>query len=214
MKTLKYAELKGNEGLQDEICRVLDEGGLVCLPCNGTYRILADLHNVDAVTRLYQSKRKVKKSAALVFVHGDDMLDEVAADVTDAQRRLAASFWPGPLTIMFDPSKDMPRKVSKQLINGSKKVGVRVPDSDLVKGLIRKLGRPVVVSSANRARKPGEGSAAQVRKNFGRGVDLFIDAGDIEKEWVSTVVDIDGESVSVVREGAISEQEILNEMAS
>ena len=214
MKTLKYADLKGNQGLQDEICKVLEEGGLVCLPCNGTYRILADLHNVDAVTRLYQSKRKVKKSAALVFVTGEEMLGEVAAGVSDAERRLAGSFWPGPLTIMFDPSKDMPRKVSKQLMNGSKKVGVRVPDSDLVKGLLRKLGRPLVVSSANRAAKPGEGSAAQVRKNFGRGVDLFIDAGDIKKEWVSTVVDLDGDVVSVVREGAISKTEIVDELAN
>ena len=85
------------------------------------------------------------------------------------------------------------------------KVGVRIPDSDWLTNLVKDLGRPVIVSSANREKKGGDTSPAQIRKNFGRDIDLFIENGELVEGDSSTVVEVDDGKVRIVRAGAISE---------
>lgn len=205
MRTLTLDELEQNPGVYTEIHQVLERGGLVCLPCNGTYRIVVDLNNVDAVTKLYQSKRRVRKAPSLIFVDDKAMLKQVADEVPESVQPLV-DLWPGPLTILFDIHVDVPKKVRKQL--GKGKVGVRIPNSPLMQSVVRMLGRPVLVSSANREKKQGAGSPAQIRKNFGNLIDLFIDAGDLQKEDSSTVVDVLDGKVHITRPGAF-EAELL-----
>ena len=203
MKTVKLEQVQESPEVYAEIHRILERGGLVCLPCNGTYRIVADLTNEDAVTRLFQSKHRVKKAPSLVFVDDVDMLKEVVHEISPQARELS-SLWPGPLTILFDLNPSLPSKIKKQL--GKGKIGVRVPDSRLMRDVISALGRPILVSSANRERKPGAESPAQIRKNFNAQVDMFIDAGDLPREPSSTVVDLSGPLLTVTRQGALEEQ--------
>ena len=208
MKTLRLQDYQDQMGnLFQEAKRVLERGGLVCLPCNGTYRILADLNNPDAVTKLFQSKRRVGKAPALVFVRDEAMLTQVAHSVHATASRLT-QLWPAPLTILFDASGALPVKVRKQL--GSAKIGVRVPEDAMARELMKHLSGPLLVSSANREHKHGEQSPAQVRKNFANQVDLFIDAGDLPASSHSTVVDVDGGGeVKVTRQGVLEEALIL-----
>jgi len=203
MKTVKLEQFQSSPELYNETHRILNEGGLICLPCNGTYRIIADLTNEDAVTRLFQSKHRVKKAPSLVFIDDFSMLDRVADDVCKQARELS-TLWPGPLTILFDLNKRLPSKIRKQL--GKGKIGVRIPESDLMRQIVSMLGRPVLVSSANRERKAGAESPAQIRKNFNHQLDLFIDAGDLVREPSSTVVDLSGPLLTVTRKGALEEQ--------
>lgn len=205
--------LKGNDGALDscdEIAEVLARGGLVCMPCNGSYRLLADLRNADAVTSLLQSKRRTGKSAALVFVADEAMLDQVAAEIAPAARALAREMWPGPLTILFDARDDLlPKRTMKQLLKANGKLGIRIPDDGLAHRVVTTFGGPVLVSSANRQKRAGESSPAQVRKNFVHQVDLFLDHGDLREQTSSTVVDIAGDgSIVVTRPGAIDADRI------
>jgi len=203
MKTITLQNVQDHSDIIEQVCAVLEEGGGACLPMNGSYRLLADLNNTDAVMRLFQSKRRVKKAPSLVFLPDPGRLREVAADVSDTAAQLATQFWPGPLTILFEAHPDLPRKVKKQLTAGKKKIGVRVPDDELLSAIVNAFGRPIVVSSANRERKAGADSPAQVRKNFGRQIDLFVDAGDLQGRSSSTVVDIDAGELRMIRPGAI-----------
>lgn len=188
----------------EQAAQVLRQGGLVCFPCQGKYRLAADLTNPDAVTALFQSKRRVGKSPALVFVANEEMLGVVAADVDDAARSLVKRFWPGRLTILFDASDSLPKKVRKQILRGNGQVGVRVPDDAFAKALVEAFGGPLLVSSANREKKAGATSAAQVKKNFVHRVELFVDAGDLRSEPPSTVVELGDGEVRVTRPGVIS----------
>ena len=120
-------------------------------------------------------------------------------------KQLAKALWPQPLTIRVQLNEDLPRKIVKQLGGKKAKVGVRVPADELARDVVRRLNRPLLVSSANRQKKTGDSSPAQVRKTFGARVDIFVDSGDIRKDAVSTVVDIVDGNLSIERTGAVSE---------
>jgi len=208
MKTISLRDAQpGREDL-DALVRALDDGGLICLPCAGSYRILADLTDPGAVTRLLQSKRRTRNAPSLVFVSDLGMLSSVAGSIDPLASKVAEQLWPGQLTILFDAHPDLPRKVVKQLCKANGKLGVRVPDDALARRVVQGLGRPVLVSSANKERKAGAGSPAQVRKTFRDRIDVFLDAGDLSPAPSSTVVDLRDGQLVVTRPGAISQEQI------
>ncbi len=208
MKTLPWSQVVDPQALCAEARPVIEEGGLVCLPCAGRYRILADFTNVDAVFRLMQSKGRVRQAPALVFIADETALPQVASEIDPIALRLAHELWPNPLTIRVKPNPELPNKILKQLGGSRSKIGVRVPGDTHAHALVRCLGRPLLVSSANREHKPGDSSPAQVRKTFGGRVDLFIDRGDLKPEGSSTVIDVKDGALVIERPGAYSLAEL------
>ena len=215
MKTVTLEEFEQDKKLRREVCQMLERGGLVCVPCQGSYRILADIQNVDAVTRLFQSKRRVRKAPALVFVADKEMLHAVSDDIEPVAQRLVDTLWPGPLTLLVPTHSNLPRQVTKQLAGGrGNKVGVRIPEQLWMRSLIKEFGRPLIVSSANRENKGGETSPAQIRKNFTREIDLFVDAGELLPSHGSTVVEIEQGQALIVRPGELEAKFIEECVAS
>ncbi len=208
MKTVSVVGQDVSSEVIDEAAGILDQGGLICLPCVRSYRIISDLTNPKAVTRLMQSKSRTAKKPSLVFVANRGMLDEVVVEMSPLAERLGREFWPGPLTILFAAHPSLPRKVTRQLGTGDGRIGVRIPTNQLVRRIVETLGRPVLASSANKQKKSGAASPAQVRKNFYHRVGLFLDAGDLPPGPASTVVDLDGGTPVVVRPGAIPSEEL------
>ncbi len=204
MQIVKMDSNESPQGVVSEIVNVLERGGVPCLPCNGTYRLFADVTNEDAVMRLLQSKRRVHKAPSLLFIDSISNLYKVVDDVDPMASALAKELWPAPLTIRFPPSKNLPRNVVKELTKATGKFGVRVPQNKLSKQVVESFGSPVFVSSANRGNKSGETSAAQVRHNFMGRIDMFVDAGDLNPVPSSTVIDVEKNDIDVVRDGAVS----------
>ncbi len=187
---------------------IVEQGGVVCLPCNGTYRLFADVHNADAVTRLLQSKRRVKKAPSLVFIDSITRLHLVADDVDPVALALSKELWPAPLTIRFPASHKLPRSVAKELTKANGKIGVRIPEHPLAHSVTEEAATPLLVSSANRGRKSGETSPAQIRQNFLGRIDFFMDAGDLTPVPSSTVIDVGDNGIDVVRSGAVPSEKI------
>lgn len=211
MHTIKLDDIRRPDidpAILMESTKILQKGGLVCFPCGGKYRLAAALEDADAVTHLLQSKRRVGKAPALVFVSDEAMLRRVAAEVPSAASRLIAQFWPGSLTILFEPHGNLPAKVVKQLARANGHIGVRIPDDPIARAIVESFGGPLLISSANREKKAGDGSPAQVRKNFVHRVDLFIDAGDLAPQPPSTVVAVHSDTVQVTREGSITDANV------
>jgi L-threonylcarbamoyladenylate synthase len=208
MKTIKAEPVADAKSQVDAVVEVLDSGGVVCMPCGGSYRLLADLSDQDAVLSLMQAKRRVSKTPSLVFIGEEKMLSQVAGDVDPGAYPLMKALWPGPLTIRFDASREIPSKVRKILTKATGKVGVRIPEESLVQQVVKTLGRPVLVSSANKENKRGEASPAQIRQNFFGRIGLFVDAGDLPDAPNSTVVEVKNGRVKVIRPGHVSEERI------
>lgn len=195
----------------DRVARALEDGGIVCFPCNGAYRLAVDFTDEAAVMSLLQSKRKVKRAPALVFVADLEHAQEIA-NVDEQGKKLAGAFWPGDLTILFEP-KELSRKLVKQITTKSGKLGLRVPNDPLTQQILNRAKVPLLISSANRERKGGETSPAQVKKNFGNAMALFVDNGDLSGGSKSTVVDPLDADFTVTREGLLSESDIRSGLA-
>ena len=213
MKTIPLSELETDSAQYKHIADTLEDGGLVCLPASSGYKLVVDLASPAAITAMLHAKRRVKNAPALVFVPDASWVDRVAAVVSDEARLLMQRFWPGPVTLLLKASDDLHPKVRKPLTKAKGWLGVRVPEDEISLGAVRAFGRPVLVSSANLARKHGAHSVAQVKKNFGRTVQLLVDAGDVKPSASSTLVDVSGPGVSVVRAGAVAEDSIHEALA-
>ena len=214
VKVLTPAELEADPKRLGEVVSVLAEGGLACFPVRGTYRIAADLRSEAAILRLMQSKRRAANHPALIFVPDLDGAKGVVAGTSwPNTRRLAERFWPKPLTLVLPPGDDLPPKVRRILSKATGKLGVRMPGDPLAEQILRAFGGPLLVSSANLERKPGASSASVVRQRFLGTVDVWIDAGDTRPDAQSTLVELGEASWKIVREGAITRDELERALA-
>lgn len=210
MRTIPLRSLDDSPELYAELAEILRDGGLVCFPVGRHYGIAASLLDEDAVIRLVQSKRRSRRAPSLVFVPDRDALHDVVDQIPPQALPLMDAFWPGPLTILFRPAADLPSKVSRTLAKRhSDKLGVRISDEPLAHRLVEAFGGPLLITSANVARKVGSSSLAQVRKNFARVVDVVVDAGDLPACLPSTVVDPEADGSPVIREGAVPAERVL-----
>jgi len=214
MKVIAYDAVEADLAALSPLVDALDRGALVCVPHTSGYRLLADLMNEEAVTSLLQAKRRMRHAPSLVFLDSADRYNDLAEDFGRNARRLTDAFWPGPLTLLVRPNKQLPRKVIKALTKANKHLGIRVPSSPLIRYLVSELKRPVVASSANRERRPGESSAAQVRRTFGQHVAAMVDAGDLQKSAPSTVIQVNDDTLKLVRPGAIEAVDIRSVLAA
>lgn len=207
MRTIQLQEMMGPEFINVKSC--LESGGLVCIPCRSSYRIVADLTNPKAVNALLFSKHRTTKAPSLVFIPSYGDLKSVASNVPAKARKLAQALWPGELTIRLEPNEEaIPAPIVKTLTKAGGKLGVRVPSEPWLLKLLKELGRPLLVSSANRERKNGASSPAMIQKNFISHVGIFVTAGDIPDLLPSTVIDfVDGEPV-LKREGSLPRERI------
>lgn len=188
----------------DEVVACLAAGGLACVPVRGAYRMLADARSEDAIVKLAQSKRRVRARPALLVVSSlASARDLVDGTTWAATKKLAAKYWPGPLTLVLPPSKRLAPRIAKLLARSTGKLGIRVDDDPLIARIVAALGGPVMVSSANLDNKPGSSSAAAVRQRFERTLDIWVDAGDVRPSTPSTLVELTDTSWSIVRDGAL-----------
>lgn len=213
MRTILFSEIQENPALYKDITKTLETEKLICFPSSSGYKLAADFSAPAAVVAMIQAKRRVKNAPALVLVPDESWVVKVAGEVSEEARALMKALWPGPATFLFEPNATIHPKVRKLLTKAKGWLGVRVPDDEVSGALVRAFGRPLLVSSANLAQKHGDRSVAQVRKNFGRTVDLLVDAGDLSEGPKSTLIDLTKGRPSVVREGRVSEETIARVLA-
>jgi len=172
-------------------------------PAEGLYGLGADAMSPSAVAKLVAVRGREDGKPILVLVADVEMAASVAREVTPAVRRLAARFWPGPLTLVLPARDGLP----PALTAGTGTIGVRVPGATVARELARELGRPVTAPSAN---PPGELPPRTVdvaRGYFADRVAVYVDGGALDGRG-STVAAVDADGVRVLREGPISRQAI------
>ena len=208
MRTIELQDMmRGSEFINVKSC--IESGGLVCVPCRTSYRIIADLTNPQAVNSLLFSKHRTAKAPSLVFIPSYDALKSVASAIPSKAKKLAKALWPGDLTIRFEPNEEtIPAAILKPLTKAGGKLGVRVPSEPWLLRLLKELDRPLLVSSANREKKHGASSPALIQKNFIKHVSIFVNAGDIPQSQPSTVIDFDNGEPFIKREGSITQNQI------
>lgn len=177
---------------------VIWAGGMVILPTDTVYGIAADLWQARAVAALYEAKQRPPDKAIPVLLADFDAILEVAAEVPEIARRLADAFWPGPLTIAIPKLPRVP-----EIVSSLPTIGVRIPDHEGARAAIRACGGALAVTSANRSGDPSPLTAREAASGL-PAADLVLDGGACPGGVPSTVVDVSGGVLTVVREGPIS----------
>jgi len=181
---------------------VLREGGLVAFPTDTVYGVGALAFDGDAIESIYAAKDRPIEKAIPILLSDAEELDQVGIDIPTAALRLASRFWPGPLTILVPKRLDLPPSVS-----ATSTVGVRVPDHDVARALLRAAG-PMAVTSANISGGPSPVSAQEVFEQLGGRIPLIIDGDRTPGGIPSTLVDCTTPEIMVLREGPIRWEEL------
>jgi L-threonylcarbamoyladenylate synthase len=183
---------------------ILKRGGLVAFPTETVYGLGADASSRDAVTRLYAAKRRPLDHPVIVHFADADLAFSWARDVPQAAKKLAAKFWPGPLTLILRKSA----KAGDFVTGGQDSVGVRVPSHPVAQELLRAFGGGIAAPSANRFGQVSPTTAAHVREDLGKDVELVLDGGPSEVGIESTIVDLSSGDPVLLRPGRISAAEL------
>jgi tRNA threonylcarbamoyl adenosine modification protein (Sua5/YciO/YrdC/YwlC family) len=174
---------------------LLDAGEVIVYPTDTVYGLGCDLFNTKAIDRLYQIKQ-MDKGHQLSFVCPD--LSDISryAIVDNAQYRLLKRLLPGPYTFILEATREVPKIVQSK----KKTVGIRVPNNEVALALVRGLGRPIVSTTAAMHGEEPNIDPSEIDDLF-HGVALTLDCG-VGGMVPTTVVDLSGGNVTVVREGA------------
>ena len=203
MKTIALNAVSPEPELLQQAADALANGRVVAFPTDTFYRLAVDPRNVEAVDRLYALKGR-SAASALTLIAADGAQAAQAASFGPAARKLAARWWPGPLTIVAQAQPVIPSTT----LGGGGTVGVRVPDHAVARGIARAFGFCITATSANLSGQPPAVSASDVSPSL-PDIDLVVDAGITRGGVASTIVDTTTEKVRLVRAGAIPWELVL-----
>jgi L-threonylcarbamoyladenylate synthase len=177
----------------------LARGGVVACPTETFYGLAADALSVQAVERVYRIKGRDFNSPLPLIIGDERELPLLVTEIPFMARRLMATFWPGPLTIVFFASAAVPPLVTAD----TGKVGIRVSSHPIVSLLARSFGRPLTATSANASGSPAGTSADEVLRSLGQRIDVLLDGGRTPGGLGSTVLDATTRPHVIIRQGAI-----------
>jgi L-threonylcarbamoyladenylate synthase len=183
---------------------ILKRGGLVAFPTETVYGLGADASSAAAVARLYAVKGRPAEHPVIVHFADAESAFAWAREVPEAARKLAARFWPGPLTLILKRS----RLAQDFVTGGQDTVGLRVPSHPVAQQLLKQFKGGIAAPSANRFGLVSPTTAAHVRHDFGDEIDLVLEGGPSEVGIESTIVDLSGDGGVLLRPGAITRQHL------
>jgi L-threonylcarbamoyladenylate synthase len=190
----------------------LRAGGLVAFPTETVYGLGADASNPAAVARIFAAKGRPQDHPLIVHLAGAELLPLWAKDIPAAAHKLAAAFWPGPLTLILERAEGVPDCIT----GGQDSVGLRVPGHPVALSLLKAFageegGRRysgVAAPSANKFGRISPTTAEHVRAELGAAVDWVLDGGECDVGIESTIVDLSRGQAVLLRPGQITPAQI------
>ena len=178
----------------------LRSGALVAFPTETVYGLGADATNPIAVARIFEAKGRPQFNPLIVHV-----LDAAAAaelgQFTANAKKLAAAFWPGPLTLVVKRAETCP--IADLVSAGLPTLALRVPDHPIARALLKTLGKPLAAPSANRSGHVSATRAEHVAADLAGAVSMILDGGPVQHGLESTVLDVTSDEIVMLRPGAI-----------
>jgi L-threonylcarbamoyladenylate synthase len=188
----------------EEAASLIREGGLVALPTETVYGLGANALDPVAVAKIFAAKQRPFFDPLIVHLAEIDWLPRVVTELSPVARKLADRFWPGPLTLVLHKTDLVPELVT----SGLPSVAVRIPDHDLTRRVLKLANLPVAAPSANPFGRLSPTTAEHVRQQLGDRIDAILDGGPCRVGVESTILQVDGDRVTLLRPGGIPLEEI------
>jgi L-threonylcarbamoyladenylate synthase len=201
---MKLLSLEGSRALETVIATV-QRGGVVAIPTDTVYGLAASLKFPDALARIFAIKERDPAKPLPILLSSSQKLAKVSPELDPRWRTLLARFWPGPLTVALPTHVGLPDAV----LAADRTAGIRVPDHSVTLAIVERCGGALAVTSANKSGEPPACTAAEIEAQLGDAVDIILDGGLAPCGLPSTVVRFAGDTISIVREGAIASTTVL-----
>lgn len=182
---------------------ILLSGGLVAFPTDTVYGVGSLAFHQQAIESIYVAKDRPMEKAIPVLIGDNEDLSKVAEEIPIFAMKLIDRFWPGPLTVLVPKKRALPEAIS-----ATSTVGVRVPDHDIARALLRLAG-PLAVTSANISGQSSPTTAEEVYAQLNGRIAMILDGGETPGGIPSTLVDCTGDEIQILREGPITKAELL-----
>jgi L-threonylcarbamoyladenylate synthase len=181
---------------------ILKNGGIVVYPTETFYGLGVKFDMEDSLKKLYDIKQRPEEKAMPLIIGNKGLLPVVAASINDMALLLIDRFWPGPLTLIFLAKENL----SEYITAGTHMIAVRIPGESFALHLAKTANFPITATSANPSGLPPAQDAKTAKRYFGDKVDLIIDGGHISGGLPSTIVDVTGNKIKILREGVIKKE--------
>ena len=195
-------EIEEKKELLMEAGAVLKRGGLVAFPTETVYGLGGDALNPASSKKIYAAKGRPSDNPLIIHIAEMEALQKIVTEVSEEAKRLAAAFWPGPLTMVMNKSDAVPDETS----GGLKTVAVRMPSHKVALSLIAHAGGYVAAPSANISGKPSPTVAKYVMEDMDGRIDMVIDGGEGDIGLESTIVDMTVSPPQILRPGFITRE--------
>lgn len=179
---------------------ILRTGGLVAFPTETVYGLGADATNATAVDSIFHVKERPLHHPLIVHIANTSQLSDWAINISPEAWRLANTFWPGPLTLVFKKHPNVLANVT----GGQDTVAIRIPQHAIAQALLKAFGGGIAAPSANKFTHISPTHAAAVKEELGSQVAMILDGGDSEIGLESTIIDMSQALPYVLRPGMIS----------
>lgn len=193
-----------SEETRTQAARIIAAGGVIAFRTDTFYGLGADPFNPEALRRVNGLKGRDGGKPILIVISDACEAERFISHYTPLFSSVSARFWPGALTIIGTAKPQVPQ----ELTAGTVTIGLRLPDDEAVRSLIRLCGGALTATSANLAGEAPAQTAAEVTRAFPKGLDLIIDGGAAQSDKPSTVIDLSGERARLIREGVIPLSEL------
>lgn len=208
---MEIIKISGNN-IEPEIVQkalsVIGRGGAVVYPTDTVYGLGVDALRDSSIERLFKIKKRPETKPVPVMVKDIEMARKLAF-VDKKTEKILEAVWPGPVTVVLGKRQIVPAV----LTGGKKTIGLRIPDFWLTKAIMGEAETPLTATSANFSGEPPLTSSREIIKTFERAYprpDLFLDIGDLSASPPSTVLDLTGSQLKILRVGPVSKKHLLN----
>ncbi len=203
------ADLTGqiDETVLRQAGKILRGGGLVAFPTETVYGLGADALNAESSRKIYAAKGRPSDNPLIIHIAKFEDLYQIVSEVSEAAKKLAEQFWPGPLTMIFKKADCVPYATT----GGLDTVAVRMPDNEIALKLIKAGGGYVAAPSANTSGRPSPTTAQHVAEDMSGRIEMILDGGSVGIGVESTIVDLSEEMPMILRPGYVT-QEMLKEV--
>ena len=199
-------EIDADQPSPDAISRasvIIRNGGVVAVPSDALYTLIADPMNLAAVLKVFKAKGREAQRSLPLLVSDILMAEELCKELTKRFYLLARHYWPGPLTLIVPASAKVPLKVT----GNTGRLGLRQSKAPVTKALLEHLGQPIISTSANLSGQPTSRTGIEVFAAMDGAVDLVLDGGICTGKGATTV-DVTEPYWKVIKEGSITEKEL------
>ena len=181
---------------------ILKRGGLVAFPTETVYGLGGDALNPESSKKIYAAKGRPSDNPLIVHVCRWEDVAPIVEEIPKEAEKLAAAFWPGPMTMIFNKSSLVPYETT----GGLDTVAVRFPSNKIAAAMIRAGGGYIAAPSANKSGRPSPTEALYCKEDLDGKVEMIIDGGQVGIGLESTIIDLTEEKPTILRPGYITKE--------